>query len=94
MAPEGRAQAGDFSGGTVDFTCGPVSLQAFRSRFGPAGRCGGPGIAPGRLLELMAVDKKTEAGRLRFILLDRIGAASVRAEVPAGLLQQTLAAAG
>ena len=51
-----------------------------------------PDIAPGRMLELMAVDKKTEAGKLRFVLLDRIGAASVRAEVPAGLLQETMAA--
>src|SRR5487761_1896824 len=50
-----------------------------------------PGIAPGRLLELMAVDKKNEAGKLRFILLDRIGAASICAEVPADLLQQALA---
>jgi 3-dehydroquinate synthase len=50
-----------------------------------------PGLAPGRLLELMAVDKKTEGGQLRFVLLDRIGAASVRAEVPAGMLQQVLA---
>ncbi len=50
-----------------------------------------PGIAPGRLLELMASDKKTEAGKLRFILLDGIGAASIRAGVPADLLQQALA---
>jgi 3-dehydroquinate synthase len=50
-----------------------------------------PGIAPGRMLELMAVDKKTEGGKLRFVLLDRIGAASIRAEVPPGLLQQALA---
>jgi len=49
-----------------------------------------PGIAPGRMLESMAVDKKNEAGKLRFILLDCIGAASVRDDVPAGLLQQTL----
>lgn len=50
-----------------------------------------PDIAPGRMLELMAVDKKTEGGKLRFVLLDRIGAASIRSEVPAGLLQQALA---
>ena len=50
-----------------------------------------PGIAPARLLELMAVDKKTEGGRLRFVLLDRIGAASIRDQVPAELLQQALA---
>ena len=52
-----------------------------------------PDIAATRLLESMAVDKKTEAGRLRFILLERIGAASIRADVPAALLQQTLAGA-
>jgi 3-dehydroquinate synthase len=50
-----------------------------------------PGIAPGRLLELMAVDKKNEGGKLRLILLDRIGAAAIRAEVPSRLLQQALA---
>jgi 3-dehydroquinate synthase len=51
-----------------------------------------PGIAPARLLELMAVDKKTEGGKLRFVLLDRIGAASIRDQLPAELLQQALAA--
>jgi len=51
-----------------------------------------PGIEAARLLELMAVDKKTEAGRLHFVLLDRIGAASVRADVPSKLLLQVLEA--
>ena len=50
-----------------------------------------PDIAPARLLELMRVDKKTEGGKLRFILLDAIGAASVRANVPAAPLRQALA---
>lgn len=50
-----------------------------------------PGLAAERLLELMAVDKKTEGGKLRFVLLDRVGAASIRAEVPADLLLQVLA---
>jgi len=50
-----------------------------------------PGIAPARLLELMAVDKKTEGGRLRFVLLERIGAATMRDGVPDDLLQQVLA---
>ena len=49
-----------------------------------------PGIAPERLLELMAGDKKTEGGRLRFVLLDRIGAGSIRSDVPATALQQAL----
>jgi 3-dehydroquinate synthase len=50
-----------------------------------------PGIAPALLRELMGVDKKAEGGKLRFILLDAIGAASVRADVPDALLQQVLA---
>ncbi len=52
-----------------------------------------PGIAPGLLLQLMGVDKKAEGGNLRFVLLDALGAASVRAGVPAALLQQALALA-
>jgi len=50
-----------------------------------------PEIAPGRLLELMGSDKKAEGGKLRFVLLDAIGAASVRGDVPDAALQQTLA---
>ncbi|TAK72720.1 MAG: 3-dehydroquinate synthase [Betaproteobacteria bacterium] len=50
-----------------------------------------PDIAPERLLELMRVDKKAERGKLHFVLLDAIGAASVRADVPAAPLQQALA---
>jgi 3-dehydroquinate synthase len=50
-----------------------------------------PGIAPALLRELMGVDKKAEGGKLRFILLDAIGAASIRADVPDALLQQALA---
>lgn len=50
-----------------------------------------PGIPPARLLELMRVDKKAEGGTLRFVVLDRIGAASLRADIPDGALQQTLA---
>jgi 3-dehydroquinate synthase len=50
-----------------------------------------PDIAPGRLLELMGADKKAEGGKLRFVLLDAIGAASVRGDVPDAPLQQTLA---
>ena len=50
-----------------------------------------PGIAPALLLKLMGVDKKAEGGKLRFVLLDGIGAASIRADVPDGPLQQALA---
>jgi 3-dehydroquinate synthase len=50
-----------------------------------------PAIAPGRMLELMGADKKAEGGKLRFVLLDAIGSACVRADVPAAPLQQALA---
>jgi len=39
----------------------------------------------------MRVDKKAEGGKLRFVLLEGIGAASIRADVPDGPLQQALA---
>jgi 3-dehydroquinate synthase len=53
-----------------------------------------PDIAPGRLLELMGVDKKAEGGKLRFVLLEAIGAASVRVDIPAAPLQRVLAFSG
>ena len=43
------------------------------------------------MLELMGVDKKAEGGKLRFILLDAIGSASIRADVPDDPLLQALA---
>lgn len=58
-------------------------------------RCGLPTEQPGdmsadQFLELMAVDKKVIDGELRLVLLDRIGAAVVTAEVPRDLLVETL----
>jgi len=57
-------------------------------------RAGLPVRAPGhgvdRYLELMAQDKKVEAGRIRFILLKALGEAVVSAAVPAELLQRVL----
>ena len=52
----------------------------------------GPALGPGRYLDLMAVDKKAEAGRIRFILLDRLGGARIVDSVPADALQATLSA--
>jgi 3-dehydroquinate synthase len=52
----------------------------------------GPALGAGRYLDLMAVDKKAEAGRIRFILLDRIGAARIVDQVPPDALQATLSA--
>jgi 3-dehydroquinate synthase len=52
----------------------------------------GPALGPARYLDLMAIDKKAEAGRIRFILLDRLGAARISDSVPPGTLQATLSA--
>ncbi len=44
----------------------------------------------GRMLDLMAVDKKVEDGRLRLILLRGIGNAVIESDVPQSLLLDTL----
>lgn len=43
-----------------------------------------------RLREVMSVDKKANAGRLRFVLLEGIGRATVTADVPAALLDEAM----
>jgi len=49
-------------------------------------------LSPIRLRELMAIDKKVIDGRLRLVLLERIGHAVIRDNVPAELLTETLSA--
>jgi 3-dehydroquinate synthase len=51
-----------------------------------------PEIAPARFFELMALDKKSSGGRLRYVLLEGMGRAAVRGDVPDSLVLQTLAA--
>jgi 3-dehydroquinate synthase len=51
-----------------------------------------PGIGAGRALELMAMDKKVLAGRIRLVLLARIGEGVVSGDYAAEALQQTLSA--
>ena len=46
---------------------------------------------PGRWIELMRVDKKAEGGELRFVVIESLGRAGVRA-VPEALLRETIAA--
>jgi len=41
----------------------------------------GPALAPERLLELMALDKKAAKGRTRFVVLEAIGRAALRADI-------------
>ncbi|MHB8534706.1 MAG: 3-dehydroquinate synthase [Sulfuricaulis sp.] len=48
-------------------------------------------LAPARFLELMAVDKKVMDGRLRLVLLKRLGEAVVTADYPRAQLEATLA---
>ena len=52
----------------------------------------GPDLGAARYIELMAVDKKTEGGRLRLILLDALGAARIDDAVPEAVLRATLSA--
>ena len=52
----------------------------------------GPTFASDRYLELMSVDKKARDGGLRFIVLDQIGAASIRSNVPSTTVTSTLKA--
>ena len=49
-----------------------------------------PGIGAERALELMGMDKKVLAGRIRLVLLTRLGEAVLTAEYPAEALSATL----
>ena len=49
-----------------------------------------PDVSPAAALEHMKIDKKVKAGRMRFVLLNRIGAAIVTADYPPEALQTTL----
>jgi 3-dehydroquinate synthase len=50
------------------------------------------GVTPESALEHMRIDKKVLGGRLRLVLLRRLGEAFVSADYPSGALTQTLAA--
>jgi 3-dehydroquinate synthase len=52
-----------------------------------------PGLGYEAYMSYMGVDKKVEAGRIRFVLLKAIGEAFVTADYPADLLRQTLSEA-
>jgi 3-dehydroquinate synthase len=49
-----------------------------------------PNLGAETYLRLMGLDKKVEGGKLRFVLLNRIGEAVVRADVPRSMLIETL----
>jgi 3-dehydroquinate synthase len=52
----------------------------------------GPKLAIERYLELMQVDKKTAAGKVRFILLDGLGRATLRGDLDESLVRESIAA--
>jgi 3-dehydroquinate synthase len=51
-----------------------------------------PAIGADRALELMGMDKKVLAGRIRLVMMKRLGEAVVTGDYPAGVLQETLGA--
>jgi 3-dehydroquinate synthase len=53
----------------------------------------GPGLGAGRMLELMALDKKVAGGRMRFVLLEAIGRAVLSEARDPGLVSEAIAAA-
>ncbi len=54
---------------------------------------GAPEIAAARWLELMGRDKKNQAGRITFIVLDALGRAAIERDVPDAALARVLATA-
>jgi 3-dehydroquinate synthase len=49
-----------------------------------------PKMPPEKYLQLMLLDKKVDAGKTRFILLNRIGEAVMRADIPPAMLSETI----
>ena len=53
----------------------------------------GPALAPQKLIELMAGDKKAAQGRLRFVVLETLGRAAVRGGVDEQRIREAIVAA-
>ena len=85
MAAELSARAGRLARSDAE------RIRALIARAGLPVR--GPRLAAERYLELMRVDKKAADGKMRFILLDAIGCARVRADIEEPVVRQVLAAA-
>ena len=75
-------------------TLARADVERVRALVGRAGLpVRGPGFGTERYFELMQGDKKAADGRLRFVLLDALGRASLRADVDPGLVRESIAAA-
>ena len=74
---------------------GESDLSRVRELIGRAGLpVAGPlELSPERYLELMAVDKKAARGRTRFVMLETLGRASLRADVDERLVREAIVAA-
>jgi 3-dehydroquinate synthase len=71
---------------------GPADVERVRSLLQRAGLpVAAPRIGAARGLELMGMDKKVLAGRIRLVLLRRLGEGVVAGDYPAEALQATLA---
>jgi 3-dehydroquinate synthase len=66
----------------------PARVEALLTAMGLP--CAAPADDPGSFLTAMNMDKKVLAGRLRLVLLDRIGAARLTADFPGGELEMFL----
>jgi len=53
----------------------------------------GPALAPERLMELMALDKKAAKGRTRFVVLEGVGRAVLRADIDEAAVRGAIVAA-
>ena len=53
----------------------------------------GPALAPQQLMELMALDKKAARGSTRFVVLEGIGRAALRADVDPAAVREAIVAA-
>jgi 3-dehydroquinate synthase len=53
----------------------------------------GPALGPERLMELMTLDKKAAKGRTRFVVLEALGRATLRADVDVREVRAAIVAA-
>jgi 3-dehydroquinate synthase len=71
----------------------PADVERVRTLLGRIGLpTGAPAIGAQRALELMGMDKKVLAGRIRLVLLRRLGEGVVSGDFPAAALEATLGA--
>jgi 3-dehydroquinate synthase len=73
---------------------GNPEVARVRSLIGKAGLpTSGPALAPARLMELMAGDKKAAQGKPRFVVLEALGRAALLGGVEEGRIRQAIVAA-